>query len=73
MATLTITIPDASVTRVRAAFGHPASMTDPTWVPATTAEVQAHVTEQINLYVRRYEERLAAQSAVGGVTDTIPS
>ncbi len=69
MATLTITIPDANVTRVRAAFGHLQGTS--TWVPATTQEVQDALTTYLRRQVRSYEEGLAQQAALAGVTDAV--
>ncbi len=69
MATLTITIPDANVTRVRTAFGHLNGSS--TWVPATTQEVQNALTAYLRREVRSYEEGLAQQAALLGVTDAV--
>ena len=59
MATLTLTVPDANVNRVRAAFGQNGS-------PATIAQVQ----DALTVYLRR-EEGLAQQAALLGVTDAV--
>lgn len=40
MATLTITIPDAAVSRVQDAFGHATGDVVPGWEPATNAELR---------------------------------
>ncbi len=68
MANLTVTVPDANVNRVRAAFGHDA---DGTWVPATVAEVQTVLTRFLRDSVRAYERRLAVEQAEAGLTDAL--
>jgi len=53
--TMTITVTNAQATRVAAAFGHATSVTDPTWVPATMAEVQAWIMTQVRRRTLDYE------------------
>ena len=71
MATLPITIPDANVPRVQAAFGHQAPPPGLEWIPATSAEVQAAITNWLRQYVRNYEEALASAEAIEDVTDAV--
>lgn len=68
MATISITIPDANVTRVRAAFGHEE---DGIWVAATNPEVQTAITRWVRQRVRDYEERLASDAARAAVQDAL--
>ncbi len=70
MATLTITIPDANVPRVRVAFGHADPLTQ-AWVNATTAEVAAEVTDFVRKKTRAYEQLLAEQAARDAVQDAL--
>ena len=71
MATISITIPDATVPRIRAAFGKWG--TDPetlgTWVPATAAEVVAAIKEYAKNRVRDYEAQQAALTVHQSVTN----
>lgn len=69
MATLSITIPDTKVTRVRAAFGHMEGElgTTPVWQNATLAEVQAWMLAMVKQRVKDYEGRIAAESAHAAV------
>lgn len=57
MATLTITIPDAAVTRIRAAFGSGTT-------PATVQEVQLQIRDYIKSRVLDYEISSARDAAV---------
>ena len=70
MANLTITIPDANLTRVRTAFGHEDPVTRQ-WVLATQAEVQSRVTAMVRSEVKNYERRLAREAADAGVSDAL--
>ena len=70
MANLTITIPDANLTRVRTAFGHEDVVTHE-WVLATQAEVQSRVTAMVRSEVKNYERRLAREAADAGVSDAL--
>ena len=56
MATLTITVPDAVVPRIREAFGHLATpvRTSP-WIPATVLEVQNAIKTFVKEKVVAYE------------------
>jgi len=54
MASLTITIPDANVPRVRTAFGHFDSITQ-AWVDATVADVQDAIKTFVKGRVIDYE------------------
>ena len=60
MATLSITIPDAQLPRVRVAFGHEV---DGSWVNATAPEVQAWILRQVKQRVKDYEGTIAANAA----------
>ena len=70
MASLTITVPDAVVSRIRTAFGR----TDPNTgirVPATTQEIEAALKSSVKGTVLEYEASIAAnlkRDAVGGET-----
>ncbi len=72
MATISITIPDASVARVRTAFGHWSSdLGDPVWIDATNNDVRDELTNYVRGKTRQYEERIAAQVAVAEVEDAL--
>lgn len=59
--TITINVPNANVARVQAAFGHPTSLFDPTWVNATNTEIQDAVTEEATDFIRRKTRLYEAQ------------
>lgn len=72
MATLTITIPDNWVLRLRAAHGHGGVNPSDPWVNATVAEIEAYYLNQIRSKVKEYEGRkagLAAQSTAEAAVD----
>ncbi len=71
MATLSVTVPDAALPRIRAAFGHAESLLDPTWVPATAAEIQAWMRQQLKQRVIDYEGGIAADAARAGVSSDV--
>ena len=54
MASLTITIPDAVVPRIRTAFGH-FEASPPVWVDATVTEVQDAIKNFVHSKVIDYE------------------
>ena len=58
MATLSVTIPDNKVTRVRTAFGHYAP--NGSWVIASVSDVQDWILGQVKDRVKDYEGRAAA-------------
>ncbi len=58
MATLNVTVPDAAVSRIQAAFGH-ASLPDNVWVNATQPEVIARLKAFLRTRVVDYETALA--------------
>jgi len=60
MATISITIPDSALPRLRAAFGHPDPLNPSVWVDATNAEVMAFVKGHLKGKVIDYETTLAA-------------
>jgi len=62
MATISITVPDTALPRLRAAFGHPDPLNPSVWVDATNAEVQAAVKTSIKGKVIDYETTLAAMA-----------
>ena len=64
MATLTITVPDAVVTRIRDAFGHHELpvRTSP-WIPATLAEIQTAIKSFIKEKVVAYEGATIRQTS----------
>ncbi len=72
MAQITLTIPDATVGRVLASYGH---WQDPvgqsTWVPAIPAEVRAVLMEELRRHTRAYEEDLAQATARAAVVDAL--
>lgn len=71
MATLPITIPDANIPRIQAAFGHQGPPPGLEWIPATNAEVQAAITNWLRQYVRNYEEEQVSLEAIEDVTDAV--
>lgn len=62
MATLTLTIPDAVVPRIRAAYGRRDINNPAIWINATVAEVEAAVKAQIKERVINHETTLAAET-----------
>lgn len=62
MANLTITVPNAIVPRIQAAYGH-RDVNNPTvWVPATVAEIQEAIKAVIREKVINYETTAAAEA-----------
>lgn len=76
MATLTITVPDAEVPRIRAAFAERARQRrmrangDPNepLTPATPEEIRQEIISWVVGEVRAYEQGVAAAAAAAGVT-----
>jgi hypothetical protein len=69
MATLSITINDASLSRVQEAFGHASVIPGQPWVNATNSDIRQAIMEYVRSFVRRYEEAKASNSAIVQVTD----
>ncbi len=69
MAILNVTVPTASLPRVRKAFGHLGPPENPVWIDATQADVEAELTDYVKRRTRQYEEAQAAQAAVNAVSD----
>ena len=61
MATITITIKDDKVTRIRQAFGRFVG-DPPVWTPATIAQVETFCKTQIRAHVENYEARIVAEA-----------
>jgi hypothetical protein len=70
MATLTITVPDAVVPRIRTAMGHFDVPTN-TWIDATVVEVQAAIKVFIKSKVIEYESTQQAMATRGQVSGEI--
>jgi len=62
MATISITVPDSALPRLRAAFGHPDPVTPGAWVDATNAEVMAAVKAALKSKVIDHETTIAAMA-----------
>jgi len=62
MAQLTITVPDAVVPRIRAAFGRRDINNPAVWVPATVVELQDAIKDFVRERVVNYETTLAAET-----------
>lgn len=63
MATLTLTIPDTVIPRIRAAFGHA------DWDAATTRDqVTAFLMESLKLKVKAYEDKKAVEDLKATLT-----
>lgn len=61
MATLSLTIPDNVVPRIRTAFGR-FTGEPPIWTAATAAEIEAMLKNYIRSHVENYEARIAAEA-----------
>lgn len=71
MATLTITVPDGQVARVRTAIGSALNLVDGNGDPrdATADEVRQYLVDTLKAQVRAEEEDAAADAARSAVTD----
>lgn len=69
MATISITIPDAQVPRVLAAFGHRVSRNQPSTGPATPAEFKAQIVAFVRGVVRKVERDAYVAGADATITD----
>ncbi len=71
MATLSITVPDAAVTRVQEALGDALGLRNGSGQPrnATTQEVQGYIASHINAKVHAYEANKAMVTAAAAVVD----
>lgn len=65
MANLTITVPDAAIARIQAAFGHTDSTVAPAVVTlATLAEIREAIKGFVRSKVQNYESNQAASDSV---------
>jgi hypothetical protein len=71
VATLSITIPDAQVSRVLAAFGHDGAPGD--WVSANQNDIRAWILAQVKQRVITYEGAKAAAQAQATVETDVNS
>lgn len=58
MATISITVPDSVVPRIRTAFGHQEG-SPPVWVDATVVEVQDNIKVYVKAQVINHESTIA--------------
>lgn len=72
MAQLTITVPDAEVSRIRAAFASPVPFGE-TPTPATIEEVRQAIIRYVIDRVRTYEYEEARRTALDAVVEVTPT
>lgn len=62
MAQFIVTVPDATVARIRTAFGHFNTAAPPVWIDATVAEIQTACKNMLRSGVIEYEVNASAQT-----------